>query len=206
MDAKVIKLYRQIRAKQEGIPASSAYRWALALAEDQPDWEWSNDGRRVTFEHEGYSILVRVEDDEDPDISYLGTFSDRFEDGAIRNSSSDRNSYKWFVPMTSAREYKQALSELGYSRAAAYALALEYVRRDMETAREYRVYVVIVTASREGVELGSDVLGGIDIDEGETWQDSRAQIQSMITDHGMIDTAIAEANETLAKLAETMSA
>ena len=199
---KVRTEYRILRGRHT-IGAKHALAWARAKYQDREDWEWSHDGETSTLEREGFTITLKVESDYYPDSSFLGEFGDTWQEGAITNDPDDSRLYRWFYPAITQAEHRAGLQALGMSKSVAEDLAREYVRRDMETAREYAAYVLIVSASREGIELGSDVLGGVDFSDDE---DNQRQAEMIVSDHGMIDEALDQARATLAKLAGSVTA
>lgn len=197
MDDKTANEYRAIRHKH-GVRALQALGWARSKqAIKALDWEWSHDGESATIEQEGFTITLQVKPDYDADTSWLGSFGNDWQEGAITSDRYDSRLYRWFYPAVTQAEHRKGLNDLGMSKSVAEDLAREYVRRDMETAREYQACVLIVTAKREGIELGQDVIGGVDFSDDE---DNASQAEMMVDDHGMVDSAIDEARTTLAKL------
>ena len=182
------KEYAKWRAK--GIPASLAYRWAQTPA--PPALDWDVHGERATLEREGFTIDVRVTPDDWTDLSWLGEFTDDPE-GAVRNPAYERDHYKYFRPAYSVAERRRDLSALGYAKGPAEQTAREQVQDDARKAVGLVEYVVIVTAGREGVELGSASLGGCDVS-------SSRDVEQTVEEHGLIEEAIAEARATLGKL------
>lgn len=201
VDNKTRTEYAILRKKMPYLSAGRALLIARAKYKQQEsEWEWSHNGDTATLEREGFTVTLKVEPDYDPDSSWLGTFGDSFEDGAISNAgSNERHAYKWFYPEVKQSDHREGLSGMGMSKSVAEDIARGYVRRDMEMAREYRAYVLIVTASRASVDLGFDSLGGVDFSDDEP---NERQAEEVVDDHGMVDTAIEQARATLAKLVD----
>lgn len=199
MDPALVARYKKFRAEHPYAGARICLSWAKDASKvDRPD---GFNVRGHSFVVDGFDIAISYDYDMSPDFSHLGKFTDSWEPDAIQNpeawtSRGNRNpSYLgYFVPAISEREHFDGLRKMGMGRAASRELARKYVLQDMEQARDFVSYVVTVTASKESVELGSDILGGID---GEDY------IEDAVTEHGMIGNAISEAQEKLAKLTAT---
>lgn len=160
----VQEAYRENRGN--GVPA----RWALDYArreQDAPRFEWSGDVG--TLERDGFQLTAKVEPDYAADLSYLGEFTNTWSADAIRVPEEMRYApaafkvgWEYFEPAISWAEHFRGLQAMGFPRHVADCLAREYNRRDMRAMTETETYVVTVTASRAGIELGSASLGGID--------------------------------------------
>jgi hypothetical protein len=192
-------LYRQHRT--QGMNASSALAYARTIINrenvDFPCPSYPGDDCE-TFERDGFTIQIRVKHDETADFSHLGELSDRWERGAIA-WKGDRHEYKYFIPTNSEEDQYRGLLDMKYGRAQARDAARECVKADYEQMKAFcgdrsAMYGVIVTASREGVELGKDSLWGVD----DTY------IVGAILDHDMIGNAIREAREKLRELCVTV--
>lgn len=187
-------LQRYKRYRTKGYPAHVAL--SLAKADFAiSDWDWQND-ETATREVDGFTLTLSVLPDEYPDISWLGYFTNDWEEGAIVSDRFDSRLCKWFVPQVTVREHFEGLKRY-YSRSESWRLANEYARRDMETAREYYIYVIVIKAEREGIELGSSSIDGYDFDDERS---AHVQAEQAVEDYGLVEEAISEAQETLAKL------
>lgn len=149
------------------------------------------DGAR--FEHEGFTMRVRVEIDSYTDISWLGEFSNKRGVDAIAHERWNRRTYNWFNPMITVAEHRAELSNLGYSRNNAEMLARDYVRRNYREAVELNnigTCSITITARLQSIELGEASLSG------NSWDD----IQSTILENDLIPEALHDAKENLTRL------
>lgn len=189
MDPLVLRTYRQIRRENPRFPA----QYALAVAKrrhTQPPWadEFSEDRDGVfTGEVHGFAITISSEIDDDQDISWLGTFTDD-PDGAVKNPGYDGpNTYKYFHPDNV--ETIEELRARGFSRAGAEAERTRRAEEAAQSALEPQ-YIVSVAVSRGDVEILTNYLGGCYID-------SANDLLWTVHDHGMIDEAISQAEDSL---------
>lgn len=180
--------YKELRAK--GYGASTA----LALIKEPDLFSLYNavlyhDG--TEFDYKDFEIKILLEEDTAPDFDLLGEFSNtKGKDAIWHNRSGDRNTYRYFNPSNSVAEYQQGFYDAGYSKHNAYLKARAAIQQDYQAMLDIDKVVVIVTASIEGVELGSFILHSVDRDYAE----------GAIIDHGMVEEAIANAKRTLDKL------
>lgn len=187
MNAKVRELY--LKYREMGSHAASALRSAKIDVKRKPIvWTDGHDRTtghpRASFKRNGFDITIKVGDEECPDLSFVGEFTDKFEPGAIKRNKPGRNEFKYFVPGNSFEDHRSSLNKMGFSKGESGRMAAEYVHRDMKMLEDgIRQVYVTVTASKAGVELGSDSLGGIDVSDKEG-------LGEMIEAHGMIDNAI----------------
>lgn len=178
------------RYRQQGVAAINALRTVLSETCDLPPVGES-------FVVEGFTVRIRIEQDQDADLSFLGEFTDRpagdhSEGYCLRNPNAyDHGAYKWFVPANPVPEVAAELIKLKFGKRLAWELAWRYAKQDLQEALDYAPVGVIVTASREGIELGQDSLGGIDDPD---------YARSAVAEHDMIGTAIAKAKEMLGRL------
>ena len=135
-------------------------------------------GDTIEFEQEGFSIRAEIHYDETPDTSWIGEFSDKPGDNAVDHHATDNwlgrdRGPRWFNPATEH-------AALDYARLLAYY------------QDEWSMVGIAVTASREGVALGSGSLWGIESDSGDGFfRETAEEIASE---------AVAEAKATLAAL------
>lgn len=222
MDAQTVTRYRKQRRKTPLLGAHQALAIARSEAHAGDDWE-EDEHDSYTREVEGFTITVRaVVESVYPDPrDTLGEYVDEARDsyrewnGNHPEPASDkwplglpytsfhyegcnrRGDSGYFVP-DGVRDWYDHLRESGQSRSVAWDLTREWVE---DTVSDYfggplTYCVVIVTASRAGVELGSDALGTSYIDG----EDGRDHIFQCADDHGMVDTAVDHARDTLARL------
>lgn len=191
------KLYRLYRGR--GMKATAAFECAT-----RPRLDYRENGETLVLdlgeeiEREGLTVTVSMDPEQCPDVSWLGEFTDKWSRDALVNSHNVPNTYRYFVPGTTVGEHRRALSDLGYARGVAHALAVSYAHEDMKTARELEVWTVKVAVSKADVPLGTDYLGEVTLADDE---DRAEQLAELVRDHGMVDTALAEARTTLAELA-----
>lgn len=195
--------YKRLRVKHPEAPANTVMAW-VRHGEKQPEHEFTSgdilDGY-AEFERGRFTIHVSAKYDECPDYSHLGEFSDTWQEGAIQNPDFRHQRggvYRWFIPAnTEESQYKEMIHE--YGKTHARELAQKYVRDDYKRAVNYMAFVVVVTVFLKGVELGSDVLGGIDIGD-----DFEYLVES-VYEHDMVGNALEEAEKTLSELCPTKS-
>lgn len=186
--------YRKLRADGASAKDSLAYAYSrdrLAACE----WAGLSYDDSVKFEREGFTIRIVAKPDEYPDTSWLGEFSNHRDLGAVRHASASRDCYEWFNPERMEAQHYEELRQLKVGKARARELAHKYVRQDYETACDEVWCFIRVTASRDGVVLGEDTLGGVD----------SGYVAEAVLDHDMVDNAIEAAREKLAALCECAS-
>lgn len=213
--------YRRLR--DEGYRA----RGALVVARQQlrePEFDWRGAGNpwRGKTTRDGFDIVVRVDYDEigDRDVKW----TEREWDLPDRHKSAYRNPngrlvhdddtyngmvwkgydhrYAYCVPTMQVVELAEYYHDHdGQSRSVALDRAREAVREVVELYNDdtYAEYVIRVTAYRNGIELGSDSLGGVSVSDGSERYEL-VQLEEVLNDHGMIDNAVSEAQEALAGL------
>ena len=137
-----------------------------------PGIDWDCSGRDgmpcATWEAEGFTIRVRLEYDEHPDLSYIGKYVSRWEDGAIKRPNAGRNEYEYFLPaFTDFKAQAREFSKLGFDKqtanlkARAIPLSQFKFMEDLNNGNVSFVGV-IVTASRSGIELAQDSIWGVE--------------------------------------------
>jgi hypothetical protein len=207
-DSMVLTEYRSWR--QKGLRAKDA----LSLAKrGDPPFEIDYCDKPTSFERDGFTVTVKVEPDCCDYGDYLGEFTDTWSEGVLENpranwhteedwrgrqvrvSGWNSHEYEWFLPQITEEEHYRDLCRYKFGKAEARRLARKYTEDALYRALEYEAWVVIVTVYREGIELGSDALGGIDVD-------SFDEIPWIVHDHGMIEEAIERAKDALEKLCE----
>lgn len=198
MNAEILRVYRAERAK--GIPATNAYAVAKHI-HAEPAHPFLADlgyGHTVTGQVGPYEITVKVVIDEDAqlgDDDVTGTFTDRDEDGCVKNTLYGPNGQrmKYYLPSNYTRENTyNDLRAQGMSKSVARDAYNKRVQAEMydDAHREY--YGVMVTASVAGREVGSASLWGIDSVPG---YDVAAYFREVAVD--LISEATSEAAERL---------
>jgi len=176
-----IQVYHKLR--RDGMRPVSAILYARDHDSDGP-FMGSVD-ERVQFERGGFTFEAWCEIDGCPDISYLGDWKQYHQDGDVDSLAREYqmdpdelgwgrgDRLRWFRPQISLEEHRCCLSRMGFSRHEAYTKAREYILRDHDRAFEYgtawHTVVVVVTASRCGVELGRAILGEIESDSDQVF-------------------------------------
>jgi len=207
---KTSKLFRKyMEYRKDGSPAKIAHHWAKQRAPLALDWQ----GEVATLRRAGFDIRIKFRIDNGADLSHLGEFTSSPARGAefyrVDPDNVPGRSRDWprdeqgravcyYVPMNTAREARAWFKAHGYAAHIGDCIARSYIKRDAERLAKFysgdlQCYVVTVTASRNGIELGADSLGGIDVDK-------IAELDACISDHGMIDQAISEASASVAAL------
>jgi hypothetical protein len=200
MNATLTEKYRSLRRKHPGLSASQAYRWATAKP-PRFTLDWRGEEARLAVQ--GFEVVVRKEVDEDGDTSWLGHFTDTWEPGAIdlthRHTSYRPHEYKYYVSCNHPNVEKEARDlnqKCGLGKGEAYETARRYRFEDLQRLEDYAngewcFYGVVVTVYREGIELGSDALWGIESDSEEYFDEAAGDL---------IPRAVQEAKATLKKL------
>lgn len=164
---------------------------------------WSDDSFEV--EHEGFTVRVRFDYDTDPDLSYIGEFSDTPEAGAIDHHEQGRwlgrswRGDRYFNPTnySSALKYYQETEKLSEEEAKARAdreAMQDYNRLVGYYTDEWSMLTMVVTVYLNGVMLGDSSLGGVDSDSGS------AHFLEIYEEQ--LHEAMVEARKTLDKLVE----
>lgn len=200
--SELAELYRMMRRRDPSLRAVKV--WHDAEQERTPSYELEfndydgQDGSLVAeLNVDGYDVKVRILVDEDPGPS--GKFTDTWEPGVVaipeNRDRSDRFTY--FLPECTYEVHRRGLRSMGYAKHDADCLARSYVKQDMEraTSEDYRQYVATVDVEANGVELGHDSLGGIDVGD-LTGLDAQRELAKVILWHDMIDNALNEAKTT----------
>lgn len=191
-----IERARTLRAEHPTLPVVTVWRWARDWR-DAPDWvETLAD--QGTAEVDGWTVALRVEDDQWPDLSWLGKWSDTWAPGAIPNPEHHEG-YKagtvcrWWIPAQTEDEHYRGLRAMKYGRTRARELARSYVIQDFRRACELVPVVATVSVSRAGIELGRASLGGID-------DEAYARSWDVLGD--LVDEGIDQARDALARLCQ----
>ena len=136
------------------------------------------ENERATWEQDGFRLKARIVEDESPDFSWLGTFSNKPGPGAIEHEPENHRTYNWFNPAEQ--------DDAEYARAA-YERACKF-------GDDWFMLGVIVEAYKPnvGVVLGHASVWSVESDSGEEHFAELAQ--------ECAHEAIREAQETLDKL------
>jgi hypothetical protein len=228
---QIAERYRAIRAEHPDMRARYAFSWAKREITDPPlalDWQDYNrgmdSGKTATLERDGFQVNVKAlyDYDSEPDVTFSNepdaagsvehpewrAFMERTDGYGDDPNYGYRTPdvYRWITPnYVTVAENRDYYAQNGYSRNDANLKAQSDIRQiALDAISEDRnVFWIRVTVYREGVELGSDSLGGIDLGRFESDAKFERELSEAVEDNGMIDTAISEANETLSRLIET---
>jgi len=167
MDANILKEYRAIRQEYERISASQALIHARS-AVARPTLDWQDDGRGklvATFKRNGFELRATAQPDDYADLSWIGSFTDKWQPGAVKRQHVGRHEYAYFVPENPTDWHRRELRKLNYGKGEAALLAASYTRSDLHLLETYgdrwQEWLVTVTASRAGIELGQSSVGGV---------------------------------------------
>ncbi len=164
----MFKRYKALRRK--GYSAESAAR-EVVRPQEKPLIDWT-DGKAI-LEIGSYTVEIRQEyDDHNPDLSWLGEYSNKPGRDAIARRNVGRNEYSHWTPTISLGEHSQQLHRLGFSKADAWLKALEYRERDYSRMErfcrgDWAMIGIIATARVGGMECGGASLWGIESDSGD---------------------------------------
>jgi hypothetical protein len=122
------------------------------------------------------SVSIKVEPDENPDLSYLGEFKREREPGAIPTNLGERY-MQWFVPCNSGEDARQWYREHGWPKHAAWLKGQQRAREVMARANDYGEgwHMVGIWAEAEIVvegviqEIRSGGLWGIESDSDSSY-------------------------------------
>lgn len=139
------------------------------------------------------------------DVEWLGTFTDRWEPGAMSNYGADSRGDHYadcafWVPPYTARELADEYSRMGIARGPAWEKATAQLFELRDYARRYTPYILTVTVTRLGVELGSDSIGDVCFDDEHLPDDG--ELIRYVDDYGVVDEAIGSAQDMLDRLTE----
>ena len=110
-------------------------------------------------------------------------------DAHFKWPSTDHNAYEFFVPDNVEDQYDWARKR-GYAKGPAREYVTKWVESWISELVNLENYVVTVSASFDGIELGSASIGGCDYIDMST--DDLIEIAE---EHGMIDEALEQAKE-----------
>lgn len=175
--------YRKVRQEHPILPASQALLWARSEVRVQasPVAEWATgnwprylgEGEAVRWSADGCDFAAWHEQDEGPDLSYLGTWERRWTMRGDRKPSE--HAEQWFSPQQSEPVIRQddngCWTHTGMSRGVLGAMIRAQVMADQRRLEAYDngdwcSVGVIVTCARAGVVLGRASLWGIESDAG----------------------------------------
>jgi hypothetical protein len=78
------------------------------------------------------SIVIEHIITNNNDTSWLGTYSNTWQSGAIKRYLAPRREYQYFIPGTSYTEHFKGLHKMGYSKGNCDYLARQYNQQDFQ--------------------------------------------------------------------------
>lgn len=203
------------RARAAGSRAIDALRLARWITEERtptPDH-----GRPVTIERDGFTVTLSIDYDEGMSLADMGY--GRFLDGrgndagyqsrpdpdAIPNPYRDSRNVSggdaWYIPGEAGSVAERAAyhRKAGASKSVALDMARETLAEELRyVTDDYgpSIYVLTATASRNGIELGSASVGGIEIAWSDITRTDGSEYFAEVADD-LIPEAIADAREAL---------
>jgi hypothetical protein len=203
LTAEQLHRYRQLRLL--GVAAVNAFRSATAAPVAHRYRSGPGDAITLLLDDHpdlaGFTVTARAEPDYDPDLDWLGEFTDTWSPEVIENSR-DRHAYRYFRPTYTAAQRRADLSRHGYSRGIAQELADAGVRDDARLARDLDHRIILVEARKAGVLLGVAHIG-TDLAADTDPDDAIAEI---VSEHGLAEEAVAQARAALPPLIAALAA
>lgn len=159
--------YKALRKK--GFSAENAARNAVNPPE-KPAVDWTNGTAAV--EIAPYTVEIKQEYDPDPDLSWLGMYSNIPGPDAIDRTTTRAHEFRYWNPAITLDEHFRGLHRLGYAKADAWLKALEYREQDYNRAErfcrgDWAMLGIVAVARLGDMECGSASLWGIESDSGE---------------------------------------
>lgn len=174
IDPSLIQAYRQFRAEDLAPPFFA--NWLKYRQISRPSLEF-DPGSVATWRSDGFDWKAEVCYEQEPDLSYLGEFTDKWQPGCIKRRHIGWNEYQYFLPAQSYTERFQFLRR-AYTRHEADCLARQACRQDHQRAESYgqdwHQYSIHLTASRKDRVLAEESVGWVDLGKDFTanWRES----------------------------------
>lgn len=232
MDSQLVKAYKETRRENPTLGAVGAVRLARwRMTEPELPFTGWDDSWKLDLERDGFKVRVRVDYDYDASLTdWMGTFTD--EDTGVKNPQAwylrdaqcssfrqddrgvylarlrDRYGYIDLAKGYRYQDHRDWARSAGMSRSTADEYAREHVARDvaMMTDEGASIVSIVVHAYREGIELGSASLGGIDLADWSTphhAEDNARWLSEYALE--LIDEGVEHARESLARLCPVSS-
>ena len=161
--------------RRHGWNASSAYAYAKAM-EEVAFQGLDFDGERWQGTHKGFDVAVSVEPDEWCDMDHYGTFSDKWEEGALENphanwhcaeswrgrverTQGNTRHFAYFIPQETEESLRRGMIRY-YGKAKAATEARRITQEALARCLEPEVYVVSVQVRYKDVEVANWAVGG----------------------------------------------
>lgn len=197
--------YKQLRGK--GYSAKSAARAAIR-PQERPAVDWTDGVAHL--EIGPYSVKVEQKYDPDPDLSWLGEYSDRPDVDAVTRSNAGRNECRYWNPTIILAEHYQAFHRLGYCKADAWLKALECREQNFNHMERYcrgdwAMLDIVATARIGDMVCGGATLGGVESDSGDYIDEIAHELaHAAVMDAAAVrDAMICKRAEEIAALAST---
>ena len=125
------------------------------------------------------TLVTKVDIDEQPDFSYMGEYTNQWEPYAIKRDANARE-YKYFIPLLGGhknateayRETRKWYTNHGHNKHEAHTETIRQMHQDYQRLENYNrgdwcMLTLTVIAIKNGIELASSSLGGIENDAGD---------------------------------------
>ena len=199
IDQEKYAKYKEIREKYIWSCVRSAW-WQATHIKPPMKYVWEEVKKKyggceaVTCKIGSFDVRVTYDYDECYDEDWLGHFTSKWEPGAIEWGAG-RNQYEYWVPCYSMEERIKDWRKRGCSKHNCWLYAIQGIREDLKEATADHSYCVITaTVCLNGVEVGSMRLGGIPTED--VWDN----LAECAEGQGIVDEALAQANDTVKKL------
>lgn len=190
MDTTLINEYKKLRSQN----VLAKYAFDLVKVRRKNRTTFPID---TFFNQDGFDIIIKVEHDDIVDISPFGRFTDHVTDQyrtyAIVINRNNPRQYKYFVPSCSFSEHKSYFHSVGFSKNDATIKARQCVMDDYELAKNYNPLLAIVHVYKNGINIASTTIGGID---------KYDDVSDTLVDCGTVDEAIDLAKNNIKKLCD----
>lgn len=167
----IFRRYKALRSK--GYPAKTAARDAMRPTVATPI-EWANGAARVDIGP--YSVEIKQEYDNDPDLSWLGRHTNipgyDAIDRAKTRAGTAAHEFRYWRPAITLDVHFRELRRLGYCKADAWLKALEYRERSYNRAEsfcrgDWAMLGITATARIGNMACGYASVWGIESDSGD---------------------------------------
>lgn len=161
--------YKKLR--EEGWSPTTAAKGRRVVTQRTFDWKPSRRQHVIEeaiWSEDGYDLRASVMYEDDPDLSYLGEFTDKWSPNAIKRRNPGWRECKYWVPANTYEDHYRGLRAMNFDKHTSDCLARKYVANDLRRHETYGdnwgQYVVVVTAHRYNKEVGDAGIGGVELD------------------------------------------
>lgn len=174
-------------------------RWQQKVAALNLKGDWDN----LVYEKGNMVVTIEIRQDDDADVSWLGTFSD--DEGDIRNprwTRGNRDTFKFFTAENTTVDEltKHYNGHLGMPKHDARLAAIKSIEEDAKMAAggdDRGQEGIIVRVEIDGTYVGEDSLWG-------NYLESKADVWEVVTEHSMIEEALAQLDTNIAHATENL--